>query len=317
MDFRGLDLNLILLLEALIRDPNQTRVAKALRISQPTVSASLAKLRKALKDELIVKSGATYKATPRLQSLGPAIRHVLTILQQEVVGSAAFDPSEDDRPFVMATSDVGEVFLLPNLIQIISAKAPRAAIRSVVIKPIDLEATLGDGTVDLAVGYFPDLVQATIVQQTLCSHSFTCLARTNHPLIKNRMTVQQFLKMGHIVIEHEGRSQELFENALIEKKMRRRATVTVPHFMSVPFLVAASDLIATVPKLIGEGFSTLGNIKMVPPPFETPMIEVKQFWHRRFHHDLRSMWFRSLFRSLFRNAEINDKTFKASQWDSK
>jgi len=66
--------NLILLLEALIRDPNQTRVAKALRISQPTVSASLAKLRKALKDELIVKSGATYRATPRLQSLGPATR---------------------------------------------------------------------------------------------------------------------------------------------------------------------------------------------------------------------------------------------------
>jgi DNA-binding transcriptional LysR family regulator len=130
--------------------------------------------------------GERVKATPRLQSLGPAIKQVLTILQQEVVGSAAFDPSEDDRPFVMATSDVGEVFLLPSLIQTISAKAPQAAIRSVVINPIDLEAALGDGTVDLAVGYFPDLVQATIVQQTLCSHPFTCLARTNHPLIKNR-----------------------------------------------------------------------------------------------------------------------------------
>jgi DNA-binding transcriptional LysR family regulator len=313
VDFRGLDLNLILLLEALIRDPNQTRAAKALRISQPTVSASLAKLRKALKDELIVRSGATYKATPRLQSLGPAIRQMLTILQQEVVGSAAFDPSEDERPFIIATSDVGEVFLLPSLIQTISAKAPRAALRSVVIKPIDLEAALGDGTVDLAVGYFPDLVQATIVQQTLCSHPFTCLARTNHPLIKSRMTVQQFLRMGHIVITHEGRSQELFENALIEMKLRRRATVTVPHFMSVPFLVAASDLIATVPKLIGECFSMLGNIKMVPPPFATPMIEVKQFWHRRFHSDPRSIWFRGLLMSIFRNAEIKGPMLKASQ----
>jgi DNA-binding transcriptional LysR family regulator len=275
VDFRGLDLNLIVLLEALIRDPNQTRVAKALRISQPTVSASLAKLRKALKDELIVKSGATYKATPRLHSLGPAVRQVLMILQQEVVGSAAFDPSKDDQPFVMATSDVGEVFLLPSLIPIISAKAPRTAIRSVVIKPIDLETALGDGAVDLTVGYFPDLVQATIVQQTLCSHAFTCLARTNHPVIKSKMTVQQFLKMGHIVITHEGRSQELFENALIDMKMRRLATVTVPHFLSVPFLVATSDLIATVPKLIGERFSALGCIKMVPPPFETPVIEIK------------------------------------------
>jgi DNA-binding transcriptional LysR family regulator len=125
------------------------------------------------------------------------------------------------------------------------------------------------------------------------------------------MTVQQFLKMGHIVVTHEGRSQELFENALIEKKMRRRATVTVPHFMSVPFLVAASDLIATVPKLIGEGFSTLGNIKMVPPPFETPMIEVKQFWHRRFHSDPRSMWFRGLLMSIFRNRDKQVKAYQA------
>jgi DNA-binding transcriptional LysR family regulator len=279
-------------------------VAKALKISQPTVSASLAKLRKVLKDDLIVKSGATYKVTPRLQSLGPAIRQVLTILQQEVVGSAAFDPREDDRPFVMATSDIGEMMLLPSLIQSISAEAPRAAIRSVVIRPIDLETALGDGTVDLAVGYFPDLVQATIVQQALFRHAFTCLARTNHPLIKNRMTVQQCLKVGHIVIAHEGRSQELFENALIEMKLRRRATVTVPYILSVPFLVAASDLIATVPRLVGECFSMLSNIKMVPPPFETPLIEVKQFWHRRFHGDPRSMWFRGLLMSIFRNAKF-------------
>ena len=155
---------------------------------------------------------------------------------------------------------------------------------------------------DLAVGYFPDLVQATIVQQALFSHAFTCLARTNHPLIKSRMTVQQFLKAGHIVIAHEGRSQELFENALIKMKMRRRATVTVPHFLSVPFLVASSDLVATVPKLIGERFSMLSNIKMVPPPFETPIIEVKQFWHRRFHSDPRSIWYRHLFMSIFRNS---------------
>jgi DNA-binding transcriptional LysR family regulator len=176
---------------------------------------------------------------------------------------------------------------------------------------------LGDGTVDLAVGYFPDLVQATIVQQVLFSHPFICLARTSHPLIKSRMTVQQFLKVGHIVIAHEGRSQELFENALIKMKMWRRAAVTVPHFLSVPFLVASSDLIATVPRLVGERFSMMNNIKMVPPPFETPMIEVKQFWHRRFHSDPRSIWFRGLLMSTFRNVEFKEPTLKALYPDRK
>jgi DNA-binding transcriptional LysR family regulator len=156
------------------------------------------------------------------------------------------------------------MMLLPDLIQKISVMAPRAAIRSVVIKPNDLETALEDGSVDLAVGYFPDLVQAPIVQQVLFSHAFTCLVRTNHPLIKSRFSVQQFLKVGHIVIAHEGRSQELFENVLIKMKMRRRATVTVPHFLSVPFLVATSDLIATVPRLVGERFSMLNNISKLP-----------------------------------------------------
>jgi DNA-binding transcriptional LysR family regulator len=98
-------------------------------------------------------------------------------------------------------------------------------------------------------------------------------------------------------------------------KMHRRAMVTVPHFLSVPFLVATSDLIATVPKIIGERFSMLSKIKMVPPPFETPMIEVRQFWHRRFHSDPRSMWFRGLLMRIFRNAEFEGPTLRSTEPD--
>jgi DNA-binding transcriptional LysR family regulator len=300
MDIRGLDLNFILLLDALIRDPNQTRVAKALKISQPTVSASLTKLRRILRDDLVVKSGGVYRATPRLAGLAPAIKQIVHVINRDVIGSAGFDPRNDTRTFVLTTPDVGEMTLGPALIESLSKLAPKVAIRSVVIKPNELEGALGEGTVDLAVGYFPDLVQSTIVQQSLFKHGFTCLVRKDHPTIGHTMSLEQFQAADHIVIAHEGRSQEVFENALRKMKLERRAAVQVPHFMSVPFLVGASDLVATVPKLVGERFAAHNNIRMVAPPMPTPSIEVKHFWHRRYHSDPRSIWYRTLIVKLFR-----------------
>jgi DNA-binding transcriptional LysR family regulator len=306
MDFRGLDLNLILLLDALIEDPNQTRVAKLLKISQPTVSASLSKLRRILNDDLIVKAGNGYRATPRLTSLRPAIKQVLNILNTEIVGSSEFNPVGEVRQFVIATSDVGEMMMLPSLIAQLKNVAPSATIRSAVVRPPELEEALGEGKVDLAVGYFPDLVQSTIVQQLLFEHPFVCLVRKDHPIIGDSLTIEQFLASDHIVVAHEGRSQEIFEHNLKRLDLKRRSTVQVPHFLSVPFLVASSDLIVTVPRIIGVRFSTFKNIKMLDPPVSTPLIEVKQFWHRRFHANPRSMWFRGVMMDLFRSHPFDE-----------
>jgi DNA-binding transcriptional LysR family regulator len=300
MDFRGLDLNLLVLLDALAQDPNQTRVAKSLKISQPTVSASLAKLRKILKDDLIVKSGGQFRPTPRLQSLGPSIKQILNILNEEVVGQEAFNPQGETRPLIIATSDIGEMMLLPGLIGKMKSVAPDASIRSLVVKPSELEAALGEGKVDLAVGYFPDLTQATIVQQQLFEHGFVCLVRHDHPEIRDSLSLEQFLRCDHIVVSHEGRSQEIFENNLKSLGLTRRAAVQVPHFMSVPFLVSSSDLMVTVPRIMGMRFSSHG-LKMFDPPMPTPMIQVKQFWHRRFSGNPRSIWMRGLMIQLFRS----------------
>jgi len=306
MDFRGLDLNLILLLDALIDDPNQTRVANRLRISQPTVSASLSKLRRILKDDLIVKAGAGYRATPRLAGLRPAIKQVLNIMNTEIVGSSEFDPSSEARQFVIATSDVGEMMMLPSLIAQLKRDAPGATIRSAVVRPPELEEALGEGKIDLAIGYFPDLVQSTIVQQLLYEHPFACLVRKDHPVIRDTLSIEQFLASDHIVVAHEGRSQEIFERTLKRLNLKRRSTVQVPHFLSVPFLVASSDLIVTVPRIIGVRFSTFKNIKMLDPPVSTPLIEVKQFWHRRFHVNPRSMWFRGVVMNLFHSHPFDE-----------
>lgn len=298
MDFRGLDLNLLLLLDALAQDPNQTRAAKTLKISQPTVSASLAKLRKILKDDLIVKSGASFRPTPRLQSIGPAIKHILNTLNEDIIGQEAFDPLHETRPLVLATSDVGEMILLPALIARLKVIAPHMPIRSIVAKPAELEEALGEGKIDLAVGYFPDITQSTIFQQLLFEQGFVCLVGDDHSEIGASLSLEQFLRCDHIVVFHEGRSQEVFENNLKTLGLKRRMAVQVPHFLSVPFMLASSDLIVTVPRVMGLRLLPYG-IKMFDPPMPTPMIPVKQFWHRRFASNPRTVWIRELMVQLF------------------
>ncbi|MDT2024287.1 LysR family transcriptional regulator [Methylocella sp. CPCC 101449] len=298
MDFRGLDLNLLLLLDALVQDPNQSRVAKNLKISQPTVSASLAKLRALLKDDLIVKSGAGFLPTPRLLSIAPAIKQILNVLNEEIIGQGEFDPSFETRPLIIATSDVGEMILLPNLIAKLKIVAPHMPIRSVVVKPAELEEALGEAKIDIAVGYFPDITQSTIYQQLLFEQGFVCLVGDDHSQIGDSLSLEQFLNCDHIVVTHEGRSQEIFENNLKKLGLKRHMAVQVPHFLSVPFMLASSDLIVTVPRVMGLRLVSY-RLKMLDPPMPTPLIPVKQFWHRRFASNLRSIWIRETMVLLF------------------
>lgn len=298
MDFKGLDLNLLLLLDALAQDPNQTRAAKTLKISQPTVSASLARLRLLLKDDLIVKSGASFRPTPRLQSMAPAIKHILNTLNEDIIGRSAFDPRHETRPLILATSDVGEMILLPELIAKLKVIAPHMPIRSVVVKPGELEEALGEGKIDLAVGYFPDITQANIFQQLLFEQGFVCLVGADHSEIGAALSLEQFLRCDHIVVTHEGRSQEIFENNLEKLGLKRRMAVQVPHFLSVPFMLAASDLVVTVPRIMGLRLVSF-RLKMFDPPMPAPLIPVKQFWHRRFASNARSVWMREVMVQLF------------------
>jgi DNA-binding transcriptional LysR family regulator len=177
-----------------------------------------------------------------------------------------------------------------------------------VVGPRHLEEALEAGEVDLAVGYFPDLVRPTTMQQTLFTHGFACLARTGHPLIKEGLTLEIFLEAHHVVVASEGRSQELFEDALAKQGLERRCVLRIPHFMSVPFVVASTDLIVTVPRAVAAFFSGLVDLQVLDPPIDVPQFAVKQYWHRRFHHDARVIWLRTMMSNLYQNDWVAELT---------
>jgi DNA-binding transcriptional LysR family regulator len=141
--------------------------------------------------------------------------------------------------------------------------------------------------------YFPDLVGPNIVTEDLFDHPFTCIVRKDHPTIGDTLSLEQFLAADHIVVNQQGRSQEIFERRIRELKLQRRVVLHLPHFMSVPQLIATSDMIATVPFSLGAWYPDAG-LKLLPPPVSIPLIELKQHWHRRMDNEPAVRWLQSI-----------------------
>lgn len=300
---KDFDLNLLRVVVALYDARSVSRAAQHLGISQPAVSAALARLRRAFGDPLFVKTAQGMSPTARSHGLASAAREALTRIATDVLSETAFDPATTQDTFTFSLSDVGEMVFLPRILESIQRLAPGAAVRSVTSTPAHLEHGLESGEVDLAVGYFPDLKSSTYFQQRLLTHRFVCLMRADHPIRGNRLTPDQFLDLGHAVVRAEGRSQEIFEKHLARRKIKRRIVLSTPHFMSIPAIIGKTDLVVTLPHAIGLFFSQTGaNIKIVEPPLAIPRIELRQHWHRNAHHDPKNRWLRRLVASLFNDA---------------
>jgi DNA-binding transcriptional LysR family regulator len=299
MDIRKVDLNLLVVFEVLLRLQSLTRAAEALGMSQPAMSLALKKLRTALGDPLFVRGSRGVSPTPRAEQLAVPVRQVLDQIRNDVLRQPSFDPATTQRTFTLNMADVGELVFLPRLYAQFRAVAPGASIRTVSTPPRELAEVLRSGEVDLAVGYFPGLQEAAIYQQRLFRHSFVCIVREGHPVGGSRITKAQFLEAQHAVVHQEGKSHELFEEALAAQGLTRRIVLSIPHFLAIPLIVAESDLIVTVPYAIGMSFARMANLRILRPPIEVGPAEVKQHWHARFHHDHVNRWLRAVVAELF------------------
>ena len=297
------DLNLLAVAIALYDCGSVTRAAEWLSMSQSSVSMALSRLRTAVGDPLFVRGPTGMTPTPRAIRLVASARPLLTQVQAGL-REEDFEPEATRTTFTFAMSDIGEMVFLPPLLARVQRLAPNASLRTVALKPRELEHALEQGEVDLAIGYFPDLHGKSFMQQRLFSHHFCCLVSADHPVLARSLTRETFLELEHAVVYPEGRSQEIFERFLARHHISRKVVLVTPHFMSLPMIIARSRLVATVPHAIGVFFTRWSvGIRVVPPPFKVPPIVLKQHWHQRFRDDRRHRWLRAQVADLF-----NDKS---------
>lgn len=300
MNLNRVDLNLLVAFEAMLEHQNVTRAGQAVGLSQPAMSAALTKLRSLLNDPLFVRTGAGMTPTPHALRLAPAIARALRIVRSEVLQDWKFDPVTSQRTITLNTTDIGDMVFLPKLMRRLNQEAPGIVLKTVTLSPSETEEAMEAGDVDLSIGYFPDLIKAGFYQQRLFDHSFVCIVRAGHPQVADgKLTLEQFLTMSHAVVHAQGRSQEIFERELLKLGITRQMGLHTRHFMSLPMVIAESDLIATVPKVVGTTFSKLANIQVLELPFQVPSYDLKQYWHRRFHRDAANIWIRGVIWELF------------------
>jgi DNA-binding transcriptional LysR family regulator len=293
------DLNLLRVFDALQRQGHVGRAAEELSLSQPSVSYALKQMREKLGDPLFIKVRHGMEPTPRARELIPVIQSLLKDVRERILTAPNFDARAATRTFTLAMSDVGETAFLPKILKRIGNEAPLVNIRTVSTAPKDLMAGLQRGEIDLAIGYYPDFQGADVFQQRLFRHGFVCLVRADHPVLAKKLTRMEFEALPHAVVHSEGRTDEIFEEFLRSKGVERREMLRSPHFLSIPMVIASTDLVVTVPQAVADAFVRIANITALAPPYPIPMIDVKQHWHRCQHSDPGNRWLRSLVLDLF------------------
>jgi DNA-binding transcriptional LysR family regulator len=162
-----------------------------------------------------------------------------------------------------------------------------------------MRAGMEAGSIDLAVGFLPAL-RAGFYQQRLFTQRYVCLLGRSWKLNDGRLTREQFLAARHALVNAEGTGHAIVEHMLEATGVQRAVHLRVPHFVAIPFIVEATDLIVTAPEKLGTALAQRLAIRVVSHPIKLPEFQVNQFWHRRFHEDAANKWLRTVFAMLFR-----------------
>jgi DNA-binding transcriptional LysR family regulator len=296
----GFDLNLLRVLVALHQTRSVSKAAAQLDLSQPGTSLALGRLRKAFNDPLFVRSHAGMLPTPRCTQLAEAAAKAISDFGGHAQNQPTFDPATSHRDFVITMLDVGELHFLPRLMAYLVREAPHCNLRSEPFGMADVGAALEDARCDLALGLFPNQELPALYAQQLFMHTIVCLVRADHPTVtSSRISMRRFLELSHAAVHPVGRSHELFEALLKEKGFTRRVQMKTVHFLSVPSIIAATDMIVTVPQTIADYFIRIENLRIVEPPINIKPYPIRQFWHPRFHADPAVRWLRESVVRLF------------------
>jgi DNA-binding transcriptional LysR family regulator len=293
------DLNLLRIFDALWRHGHLGHASEELELSQPALSHSLKRLREQIGDVLFVKAHNGMQPSARAVQLAPIVQSLLASVRESVLTTPAFEPQIARRTFTIAMSDVGEMVFLPKLLSQITREAPFVNITTVSMSPREMVEAMQRGQVDLTLGYFPDLKGSDVFQQRLFGHGFVCLVSRDHSAAHGKLTQQQFRDFPHAVVQTEGRSQEIVEQYLKKKGIVRRELLHCPHFLSIPMVIASTDMIVTVPEPVGKVFAKIASLQVLKPPFAFPDYDLKQNWHRCQHDDPGNQWLRSVVLKLF------------------
>jgi DNA-binding transcriptional LysR family regulator len=292
MDLAGFDLNLLKAFDALYAERHVTHAGQRIGLSQSAMSGALTRLRELLNDELFVRSPTGMQPTPRADDLAGPIAASLRLMRS-VIEDDGFDPAEADHIVTIAMTDYAAFVLLPPLLARLAVEAPYLEVRVRGIFGKDEVVDLLDsGEANLAISVPVD-ASARILMRPLLQEGFACIARAGHPAFADGAGVGAFAAASHLLVSPEGDRTGLVDRKLAALGFERRVVLSLPQFLVAPFVVANTDLVATLASRVATRFAAANlGISVYQPPVTLADWPLAMMWHRRADDHAAMHWLR-------------------------
>ncbi|MBB4683151.1 LysR family transcriptional regulator [Amycolatopsis jiangsuensis] len=293
MNLGQLDLNLLVVLDALLREQNVTRAAARLHLSQPATSTALARLRRILDDPLLVKQGRYLRLTPRGEALIEPVREVLATIEQQIVAPPGFDPAHDERTFTVMASDYAGVVLMRPLLERVNGAVPNIRLELGALSA-DAARMIERDEIDLVI--LPEVLADDLVWSS-CSHASVLRDRyvgavwSQHPLADGSLSLQALAEYPYLAFAPPS-GCSLMDEDLERAGVTPRVEATSVTFITMPFLLAGTDLVTIIPESLGQKLTPAADITLLEPEFPLRPVRESVYWHSRREGDPGHRWLR-------------------------
>jgi DNA-binding transcriptional LysR family regulator len=299
MNWRQLDLNLLVVFDAVMQERNATRAAEKLNMSQPAVSHALARLRAALGDELFVRTPEGMEPTPQAQHLAPSVRQALADLAAALGNRAVFEPRTASRSFAIAANNYAALVIAPPLAAAAAREAPLVTLDIRASGTLDVAERLDRGDLDLVLGglaapgdRFRDI--------RLFEDRFACLLRQGHPATSTgKMDARLLAELPHLDVSSTGQATGFVDEELARLGLERRLALRAP-LLATAEILAQSDLVTVMAERAAHAFAARAALQVMPFPLPSPTLTVAMLWHRRMDDQAPHRWLRGFVRGVCR-----------------
>lgn len=293
MDFHGIDLNLLVAFDALMKERNVTRAATQVGVSQPAMSAALSRLRILLGDPLFQRSSAGLTPTARARDLASPIAAALRQIESAMLSQPDFQPETASITFKLGLQDYPTLVLLPALLEALEQTMPGIALNVLAYNDRNDAVDLLDaGAIDVAIGVSPINTDARILTRPLIRDEFVTIVSSDSAAARQAMDLNTYLGLQHILVSPEGKLHGLVDQALAQQGKSRKLALTLPQLFAVPAVVARTSMAATILKRVALHSQTSHRLALFAPPLALPDIVFHLIWHRRSDHHPAQRWFR-------------------------
>ena len=268
VDLSRIDLNLLVVFEALVQERHVGRAAKRLSLSPSATSHALGRLRELLDDPLFVKNPRGIEPTPQGRELTPPILDALAQVRRALAPRQGFDPARLRRTFRVAAHDFAMLVLMPGLMAALREQAPGVALRCLTVHPDEVIGRLDRGELDFALGGFVGMSAERITRTVLFADRFVGVVRRGHPRLHDgRMSLDDLVAIPHVVVSPGGETRGDIDQALTELGRERQVAITTPTFLALPFVVETTDVIGVLPERLATRLAGATSLSL----FELPL----------------------------------------------